>query len=67
MKITVTTITPNEDMEIEATVNFWDESVSPHNSAKVTVFIPQTDEPLSVVKATAIQKAKEFLRKASTS
>lgn len=61
MEISVARVLPNDDMEIEVTVTFFDETKSPHFSARVTVFIEQKNYDLAELKTVAITKAKEFL------
>ena len=61
MKITVTHVNLNEDMEIMATVSFWDDLNSPHFRAEVTVYIDNRDRLISELKTGAIEKARAFL------
>ena len=61
MEITVHKILPHDDMEIDVTINFFDETKSPHNSARVTVFIERKDYSLSELKEESSADGKGIL------
>jgi hypothetical protein len=66
MQIFTSKIITNSDQGdfpfIEARVLFYEETIEPHLSAEVTVFLEKRAErPLSEIESAAIQKAHAFL------
>lgn len=61
MQAKITAIIPNEDMDIEVRVNYWDDARRPHNSGNLVIFIPQKDYTLSELKTVALEESKKFL------